>query len=414
MRLGVSFVKSAVYCLNIFLIYYVQGFENNERFGYGWINIGYGYAFALILAILFASYLIHRKYEKPSDYFLLLYGLIVVAPYMLLYDIWGGGWRYLLLIVAPFFLVMLICGLRFRVPTVSVILEDNVVKGWLLVSLIIVVFLLLNRPLSASLSLADTYVRRLEARALYGSGTLVAYMSSIVMNGVLPLLAFVGVRKKNILLCFFALLIYLVFYFIYGVKAPVLYMLFAGVFAYFLRKDGGGGKFYWLIYYIFVSLFAVAWLEFFLLGYSYAEDYIIRRVFYVGSYLIGAYFDVLDGVDFSWVSGIPTSKPASMYVGEVVLGQPGTNANTNTFLYLLAQHGIGGYVLAITVVSGVLASLNSLRFKSEVFIFLSLMYSVLILEQSATTALLSSGIGVLTVCFYFSRPAARNTVRGAV
>lgn len=418
MREILAFLKSAAYVLSLVFIYYFHGYQSNEYYGYGQINFDFEFLLILLGAIIFASFLFGRKYKRPSDFFLLLYGLIVIVPYAVLSDIWGRDGRAiavdLILIAIPFYCILLICNLSFRLPKFSIVPEGTLTKIILLISILTVVLLLLNRPPAASFSLVDSYTRRLEARDVYGSGTIQAYLSSMVMNGVLPLLAFIGIFWRRMIFLLTGLFLYLGFFYIYGVKAPLMYMGFAGVFSYSLGGDGDGRRFYGLAGYLLLGCLAVAWLEFLLFDYSYVEDYLIRRLFYVASYLVGAYFELINSDAFSWISGllVPTSKSISMYVGEDFLGLPDDNANTNTFLYFLAQYGIFGYIFVILLVGFVLSFLNSLRFRNKIFILISIMYSVLLLEQSATTALVSSGIGLLSMVYYFSKrsvtPEASN------
>jgi hypothetical protein len=410
-RWAISLAKSLMYVLMISSTYYFFGYQNNESYGYGQIHVGSAYILMCALVVIFGVYLFRREYEKPSDYFLLLYGMVVLIPYSLLYDVWGGFSAVnFIAVLVPFFGVMIFCRVRLKISPVTVVSEEVLVKFLLLLSVFAVVALLINSPVSSSFSLVDSHVRRLESRELYGTRTFVAYVSSIVMNCMLPLMFFWGVLRSRVVFVAFSIFLYIGFYYIYGVKAPLIYMFFAGGFAYFLRRRGGEIKFFNIIYYMFLSMFVLAWVEFWLFGYSYVEDYLIRRIFYVGSYLVGAYLQVISGTDFSFATGLLVSKSASMYVGEDFLGLSGLNANTNAFLYLLLQYGLGGYLCAITLVGVVLVYLNSLCLRSEVFVFISLMFGVLVLEQSVTTTLLSSGIGVLLVLFYFSRKRENNRV----
>ncbi len=402
-----SLAKSFVYVILIAVTYYFKGWSANEYMGYGQIEISESYLLLLLILIVFGSYLFARKYKKPSDFFLILYGMIVIIPYGVLHAVYGGRaediWLNFFLILLPFSSVAAICSKKLHIPKVTIISQNRLMGLLLAVSAITVGVLLVNPPASASFSLLDSYGRRLEARDVYGSGTLLAYMSSIVMNSILPLMVFFGVSQKKFTYMLAGVILYIGFYYIYGVKAPIMYILFSCVFAYCLKRPGGLSVFYNSLYYIFASIFILAWIEFMLIDYSFFEDYLIRRVYYVGSYLIGAYFDSLSVAGFSWVFGLETDKSASMYIGEDFLGLTGANANSNTFLYFLLQYGFAGYIFSIVLVSGVFLLLNSLRFRSNVFVLLSLMYAVIILEQSATTALLSSGIGILTILFYLSR-----------
>lgn len=410
MRQIFSLIKSVFYVLMIAVTYYIKGHQANEYLGYKQIEIGGLNIIILILTVFFGAYLFLRKYKKPSDYFLLLYGMIVVIPYCVLHEIYIGNdvnvVASLVLIFLPFAVVALLSSLNIKIANMPVISQDGLMRLIFAFSVIVVCALLINPPLTASFSLLDSYTRRLEARDVYGNGTFFAYMAALVMNAILPLIVFFGVLRKEIGYIAVGMILYLCIYYIYGVKAPVMYMLFFGVFAYYLRFPSGGEFFYNSIYRIFVSIFIFSWVEFLVFDYSYVEDYIIRRIYYVGSYLIGVYFDALTANDYSWNAGLATEKAASMYIGEDFLGLPDANANTNTFLYFLLQYGLGGYLFSILIVGGFLLILNSCRFRSDVFAFLSLMYAVLVLEQSATTALLSSGVGVVFFLFYFSRAGA--------
>lgn len=414
MRGILALIESTAYVLSLVCIYYFHGYQSNEYYGYGQIKTDFQYLLILLTAILFASFVIGRKYRRPSDYFLLLYGLVVIVPYATLSDIFGKSGHIifinLILIVIPFFYVLFFCSLNFKLPDVSLISENMLTRMILFASVLTIVMLFLNRPPEASFSLAESYVRRLEARDLYGSGTFQSYLSSMMMNGALPLFVFIGILKHKINYLLFGLFLYSGFFYIYGVKAPIVYMIFSGMLAYYSRSENGERKFYAKTSLILLVCFFLAWIEFFLFGYSYIEDYFVRRLFYVGSYLDGAYFGLINTGDFSWISGllVPTSKSISMYMGEDFLGLPGANANTNTFLYFLAQYGFFGYLFVLLFVGIVLSFLNSLASKNKVFILISVMYSILLLEQSATTALVSSGIGLLSGLYFLTKKPQRS------
>jgi hypothetical protein len=361
-----SIIKSVIYVLLIAITYYFRGYDANDYYGYNQINLDVLYFFILLMTIVFGAYLFYKKYENSADYFLLLYGMIVVIPYGVLNGVYNGQSDNIcmkgVLLLLPFWVVSIISNFKVRFNDFNVISQKTMMNFVLVLSLIVVALLLSNPPSTASFSLLDSYTRRLEARDIYGSGTVAAYLSGIIMNSALPLLVLNGVLRKEISYIVVAFSIYVVFYYLYGVKAPLLYMIFSGSFGYFLRKSNGLAIFYNLIYYILLLMFVMAWIEFLFYDYSAIEDYIIRRVYYVGSYLISVYFEALKSVNFSWMSGLMTEKSASMYIGEDFLGLLGANANTNTFLYFLLQYGLLGYCFSIALVSGFLLLLNSFRF----------------------------------------------------
>jgi hypothetical protein len=408
----VAVFQSASYVLGLLGLYYFHGNYQNESYGYNQIETSAEFLTCSIFSIIFCTYLLVRRYKKSSDYFLLLYGLIVIVPYGVLHGISrveGGQVEVdIILLLIPYLVVMLICKANVRYPNILLIHEDNILKFFLLLSVITIVMLIINSPSQASFSLIDSYGRRLEARDTYGSGTFIAYSSSMVMNGLLPLYAFLGAYNKKIVYLFLSVFLYSIFFYIYGVKAPLLYIIFAGILGYSIKNSSRQDGFYRLFHYIFIGLIAFACLEILLFEYSYIEDYLIRRVFYVGGYLVGVYFNFMDSNQFSWVAGLldPTNKGISLYIGEDFLGIADTNANTNTFLYFLAQYGVLGYLISVIIVGVFLSMLDCLGAKNKVIVFISVLYSILILEQSATTALVSSGIGLICVLYYLTIPRA--------
>ena len=80
----------------------------------------------------------------------------------------------------------------------------------------------------------------------------------------------------------------------------------------------------------------------------------------------------------------------------------GLNANTNAFIYALGSGGTPLYLGIITLVCLILAILD-LKYRktnNPILIFTAFLYSILILEQSATTALVTSGLGII-IAFSF-------------
>lgn len=410
--------QSVFYVSGLCGLYYLHGYYENQSYGYGQIQLTFEFLMSFVFSIVFCIFLLARIYKKPSDYFLLLYGLIVIVPYAVLYGIYReeGGWIVfdIIMLLIPFLCILFFCRKKLKLTNISLFEEKNFLNFFLLLSMVVGLFLIFNSPPSASFSLINSYDRRIEARDLYTSGSIIAYASSIVMNGILPLLAFLGAFNKKITYLVIAFLFYALFYYIYGVKAPLLYMVFACVLGYSMRNNNGAKFFYQTIPYIFICLVAFAWFEILIFKYSYLEDYLIRRIFYVGSHLIGAYFNFMDGNYFAWDSGLlaSTTKGISMYIGEDFLGYEGANANTNTFVYFLAQYGAVGYVFSIMLVVFILSIFNSLEIKNKAVVFISVLYSILILEQSATTALISSGIFLIGMAYLFSRQKDKKNIYG--
>ena len=73
--------------------------------------------------------------------------------------------------------------------------------------------------------------------------------------------------------------------------------------------------------------------------------------------------------------------------------------NTDAFLYALSASGLLGYLTAVLAVLLILALYDRLFSTSgnPVYLFLGFLFAVLLLEQAYSVALISSGVGLLTV-----------------
>lgn len=125
------------------------------------------------------------------------------------------------------------------------------------------------------------------------------------------------------------------------------------------------------------------------------------------------FFEFMSSDHTSWtlLGGAIEDKPISLLVGENFLGMEGLNANTNAFVYSLGAGGLPYYFLTIVMVGVVFLILDSafLLKNNPSFICLGFSYAILVVEQAATTALLSSGIGMLMALLIFSKRNVDST-----
>jgi len=140
----------------------------------------------------------------------------------------------------------------------------------------------------------------------------------------------------------------------------------------------------------------------FFMGRSVIADYIIRRTFMVGMQIQTYYFDAifyshvfLDNLLFGL--DLQDEKSPTFFIGETYFLNPETNANTNAFLYALAKTGCLGLLCCIAFICIFLCALDKkyAKIQSINMIAIASLYTVLILEQAYTTALISSGILLL-------------------
>jgi hypothetical protein len=107
---------------------------------------------------------------------------------------------------------------------------------------------------------------------------------------------------------------------------------------------------------------------------------------------------------WSPMSGIKSDLGATFLIGLLFEGNMNANVNTNAFTIALAN---GGYPLyfATTVLVGSFMKLLDALYEANGnagYMYLSFIYSFLLVEQSATTALVSSGVALLLVLVMLS------------
>jgi hypothetical protein len=89
-------------------------------------------------------------------------------------------------------------------------------------------------------------------------------------------------------------------------------------------------------------------------------------------------------------------KP-TFYIGEFYFGDADTNANTNAFLYAFSLNGIFGYIFAVLFIIVALTVFDALyrSSKNPAYLYLGFIYGLLLVEQGFSTAMVSSGVGLL-------------------
>lgn len=386
--------------------------ETNAYLGYMSFAIDLPYLSTLLVSLFILVWFIPVRVTKPSDFFRLLYGSLALLPYVVLHGIRGEvePTEYMMnfcVLMLPMFAVQ--AGSFFmpalRVP--AFFGQNQII--WILTFLCVLglfnVFAVSTS--SAGFSINDVYDRRLEGREIFPDRSFFAYLNSAVVNGFAPLLAFIaGWRRRN-LLFLFAIVCVLGYYYVLGFKAPVLFVLLSYAMGWMESKNKLEltGRFFWLL---LLALFALFMIEYVFSGFSLVGDYFFRRVYGVTAFLSASYFDFINisEVSAAWsaLDGIDATEPITFIVGETFLGAPGLNANTNTFLYALAGGGIVGFGATVLLVVMVFCSLDAVyrSKKNPILLYLGFLYGVLLMEQAATTALVSSGIGLLIVFFFFS------------
>lgn len=396
--------------VGLFLAYELQLAEANEHMGYRAFPVDLSYVILLTATVSFLGVLMPTAIRRPSDFFIFLYGLFVLLPYATLYPIRNPVETldfivFFAVLVGPFLAVRVV---SVAVPPLRVprIITPNVLVLLLVLLCICGVILALSNPTaSAGFDLVSAYERRIQGRDIY-SGTPMAYLNAAIVNGFAPFLAFFAGWQRRVGLLMLSLFCGLTFFYLLGLKAPLLYIVVALVIGYSARR----GKVYTMvktIYLLLLTAFIVFLFECLLFDYSFVGDYFIRRALSVPAWVSSAYFEFMtSGTVTPWhpLHGVELSKPITFLVGENFLGFPGMNANTNAFVYQLVGSGVPMYLATILLVACVFALLDAAYAyrRNPALIYVGFSYAILLTEQAATTALVSSGIGMLVILTVFS------------
>ncbi len=189
----------------------------------------------------------------------------------------------------------------------------------------------------------------------------------------------------------------------FGQKYPfIVLILIYGLMMYF-RKFGRVSV-SWIVGAL-LALLLMGALEHEVLGYSYLNDYLLRRAFIVPSTLLGAvdqfvtqfgsnyYSDTLLGVFF----GQGRAETLTFRLGSEIYNNPSMNANVNFFAIAYMQAGYLGVWVESLVVAAIVILMNFLfsRYRAFMAIPVALLFTTKILEQSLLTVLLGSGVFVM-------------------
>ena len=386
----------------------------NEYLGYQVISYGASDYFLMAGAGMLLMQLLKNGVRLPSDFFPFIYVLFVLLPFCVLHKIRGeiddGALIIgIMLLVFPLMAFSLSRRIRYQVAF-SGFLSWRQAMVVLFVILAIAALLLASSGIpSSSFDIESSYGRRLEGRDAFQTGALASYVVSMVSNSVLPLIAFWSGYSRRVHMFVIAVCGCLLMYFYLGLKAPFLYIVVGFAFALTVRS---GAVFHSkkMFAYVVLLVFSLFFVELITFDYSYIGDYLLRRAFAVPPFLISAYFEMFFNANEYWdlAKGNLLDQPITMVMGEY-LGDPTLNANTNSFLYALGSTGWGGYIFDVLLVCAVFNFMDRLYIgrRDPALLWLGFLFSLLLVEQSSKTALVSSGIALAVLLSLFGRYPVR-------
>lgn len=272
-----------------------------------------------------------------------------------------------------------------------------------IINLSVLAFIFLKSASYFSWDFAGQYLRRAVARDVFAAGSASGYLSSIGTQAFFPVLFAWGVYKRKWFYLTLGIVNVLILWGAFGQKYPfiVLFLIY-GLMVYFRRF--GRVRVSWVVGAL-LGLLLMGALEHEVLGYSYLNDYFLRRAFVVPATLLGAvnqfvgefganyYSDTLLGTMF----GQGRAETLTFRLGSEVFNNPSMNANVNFFAVAYMQLGYWGVMAESFFVAAIVLLMNFFfsRYSAFIAIPVALLFATKILEQSLLTVLLGSGFFVM-------------------
>lgn len=391
-----------------------QIIQMNQAAGMKALTYSHGLLFSLLYVV--ASFYIYLKAKLNSPQGILI-GILLFYSYIwffAFYSVSGftearsvflGG----LVLFIPI-LLLILSAKYLKVNYELLDLRNRSIKvrvEFVITLLLILVSILMYEKMGISFTFIDSYDRRMLAREEVNG--FLAYYFSMCLNGFAPLLAFLAIYNRKYFYLIVAFTFVLLGFGFIGTKAPIAYALLMAMIGFYFSR--GGNNIVFVLVLAMTGLIFLALLEFLYFGFSWIADIYVRRAILVvpqlQMYFIDFIFNRPDST-FSLLTGSERVTPITFVIGEVYTGNPETNANTISFLTELGRKGILGYlfnVFFLLVFYNLLAHLYKVS-RHKVWLAISTLYALLLLEQSYSTALVSSGIAISTfmlVLFNYQR-----------
>lgn len=412
------------------LVLYVGQFEDtNAYIGIAPMQELTEVSYWLVLAtwLGLAASLFPVRVRYPSDIFLALYVIgtgLWSAAYWPATQLVSLPQSLLLaaLLLLPAILVkavqIVVCNVPLRLPAMPIALPRAHLTS-ALGAVLLLAGLLGYRAAGADggFDFEEAFVRRLAGRDNFAGHAVAAYLVQMSMNGVAPLLAYVGAWRRSWSPVLAALAFAIFSFWLVASKAPLLFVILLAALGYLVRTGRVVHFARWLVLTLAVAI-GVSTLELWAFDLSLIAEFVIRRMVLVSSTIQVYFFDALarDGLLSLLSGGLSTSGYATpeYFIGATYMGNEATNANTSAYLHQLAVGGLLSY-LAVAFGTALFTGALDLRFvrgRHTDGFALAALIGVLLVEQAFTTALVSSGVLLcLLLCLVFSRDAPLRLAR---
>lgn len=410
---------AAIYALGgmALAVYNLQLQYTNDYAGFTPLEFSAARVAIIMAACVFIGLTIPKRISIPSDMFLIFYALFVLLSYIFFSDaaLQVDSTTFLswfAILAFPYMGALIVRRFQWSINLDFIVNREVLLIAAIGIVLVAVVVAITGSGDTGGLSIVDAYERRMIGREIFEAGSFVAYINVMSMNGLNPFLAFLGGFQNRKSLAVLALLFSGVFFYSIGVKAPIALAGLAYVAGLGIRM-GKLGALFAAIVAICIVLFGVFLVGYSVSGHSEVGEYFFRRVFVLPGFIVQYYMTLLfdsGGVFWSPWNGVSGDVGVTYVIGAEFFGNAQTNANTNAFVYALAADGFPAYLLTVGFILGFFKILDALHEASANvgYLYLGFLYAILLAEQAATTALVSSGVFLL---FGFVLLSGRGWVR---
>lgn len=259
-------------------------------------------------------------------------------------------------------------------------------------------------------SFIDIYDRRMQARDILESGSILAYSSAFLGNFIIPVCVacfwFLDKGKYLVLLvgCLSASIIFA----LDGTKSILLLPALILIVGFYVNK--GRLSPVWISCIMMISL-AVAYSIDYAFDFNFANYYFSRRLFIVPVWLYNNYIEYFSVGEYLFFRDVKFvgdlfgggKESAAMLVGENYMGVDGANANVGSIQYGYSEWGIFGCWIVSLLVFLYLKTFDALTsgFPASVAFSLSMLISFKFTEQAFHTSLVTGGLGILILTLIF-------------
>ena len=391
--------------LMVWYLAYSQIVEMNKHMGFNELSYDSSLFYSLFFIILLFSCFFKCNKNSPQYIFI---GILLCYSHI---------WFFVFFSVAGYSNIKLIfwAGFIYLLPAILLVLTEKYLKikykfkiskhgliklpvEFVIVVILLFVFIAMITKMDLSFSLSSSYERRFVGREKITG--LLAYFFEISSNGLAPILAFLAIYNRNYKYILFAFAFSIFAFGFIGTKASFAYVVLLSFVGYYFSKRFN--NIVYVLVLLMTTLIFFGILEFLFFDSFWINDIFVRRVNLSPVLTQMHYLDLIftqSQNNYSFLTGNQDDQYITYRIGETYYKNPLINVNTISFLQVFGQLGILGYffnVFFLVFFCNLLQYFDKV-YKHKVWIALTIIYALLLLEQSFTTAFLSSGIGFIII-----------------